>query len=63
MAEKLNYEKGIFWSEVALSDVFTILGNYPLELDYGFTVLSLAKKMNTPLEMAQAYGILSDCYL
>jgi len=62
LAEKLHYEYGIFWSEVALSDVFIILGNYPLELDYGFKALSLAKKMNTPLEIGQAFGILSDCY-
>jgi signal transduction histidine kinase len=62
LAEKLHYEYGIFWSEVALSNVFSILGNYPLELDYGFKTLSLAKKMNTPLEIGQAFGILSDCY-
>src|SRR5687767_8641092 len=30
LAEKLNYEPGIFWSAITLGESFALLGNYPL---------------------------------
>ena len=62
LSEKLNFEKGIFWSEITSGGAIAFLGNYPLALDYDFKALTLANKMNRPLELAFAKGSLSDVY-
>ena len=62
LAEKLNFESGIFWSIVPLSASLSIMGNYPLSLSFCFKALNLAKKMNTQLEISFANGITADTY-
>jgi two-component system, NarL family, sensor histidine kinase UhpB len=62
LAEKLNYEPGIFWSEIMLGEALAILGNYPLALEYNFKALTLAKKLNDPLKLCYGNGGLSSCY-
>ena len=62
LSENLQYEMGIFWSEYAINGALYYLGNYPLELQYCFMALSLAKKMNTEQEIVNAYCMLSDYY-
>jgi signal transduction histidine kinase len=62
LAEKLNYEPGIFWSEITLGESFARLGNYPLSLEYNFKALALAKKLNHPLKLCYGNGGLAACY-
>src|SRR5690606_34561646 len=62
LAEKLNYEPGIFWSEITLGESFARLGNYPLSLDYNLKALALAKKLNHPLKLCFGNGGLAACY-
>src|SRR5688572_11738370 len=62
LAEKLNYEPGIFWSEITLGESFALLGNYPLSLEYNFKALALAKKLNHPLKLCYGNGGLAACY-
>ncbi|HEX6181071.1 MAG TPA: ATP-binding protein [Chitinophagaceae bacterium] len=62
LAEKLNYEPGIFWSEITLGESFALLGNYPLSLEYNFKALALAKKLNDPLKLCFGNGGLAACY-
>lgn len=62
LAEKLNYEPGIFWSEITLGESFALLGNYPLSLEYNFKALALAKKLNHPLKLCFGNGGLAACY-
>lgn len=62
LAEKLNYESGIFWSEITLGESFARLGNYPLSLEYNFKALALAKKLNEPLKLCYGNGGLAACY-
>jgi two-component system sensor histidine kinase UhpB len=62
LAEKLEYEEGIFWSVVATNGALIFTGNYPLELDYAFKALSLSKKLNKPRSTGYANGMLSDYY-
>ncbi len=63
LAEKLNYEPGIFWSEITLGESFARLGNYPLSLDYNLKALALAKKLDHPLKLCYGNGGLAACYL
>ena len=62
LAEKLNYEPGIFWSAITLGESFALLGNYPLSLEYNFKALELAKKLNHPLKLCFGNGGLAACY-
>lgn len=62
LAEKLNYEPGIFWSEITIGESFALLGNYPLSLEYNFKALTLAKKLNHPLKLCFGNGGLVACY-
>src|SRR5450432_498874 len=48
LAEKLQYDRGIFWSIVYINKSLYILGNYSLELDYAFKAFPLGKKLNEP---------------
>jgi len=62
LAEKLNFEPGIFWSEVASNGSLTLLGNYPRQLESCFKAFALAQKINTPRTIAMSNGMLSECY-
>ncbi|HKO81374.1 MAG TPA: ATP-binding protein [Chitinophagaceae bacterium] len=62
LAEKLNYEPGIFWSEITLCESLAILGNHPLSLEHSFKALALAKKLDDTLKLCYANGNLASCY-
>lgn len=62
LAEKLNYEPGIFWSEITLCESLAILGNHPLSLEHSFKALALAKKLGDTLKLCYANGNLASCY-
>ncbi len=62
LAEKLNYEWGIWESEISLARSLTTLGNYPLSLNYSFKALALAKKLNNLYAIGWTMGALADCY-
>jgi two-component system sensor histidine kinase UhpB len=62
LAEKLHYDKGIFWAAAAMDGALIFTGNYPLELDCAFKALALSKKLNTPRTTGYANGMLSDYY-
>ncbi|MEJ0101976.1 MAG: histidine kinase [Bacteroidota bacterium] len=62
LAEKLQYDKGIFWSIVNINKSLYILGNYALELDYAFRAYPLGKKLNNPFAIGWSNGMLGDCY-
>lgn len=63
LATKLNYQEGIFWSEITVSGSLAVLGNYPMSLEHGFKAMALAKKSNKSLHLAFANGNLAECYL
>ncbi len=63
LSEKLKYDKGIFWSIVALNHCLFVLGNYTLELDYALRAFPLAKKLNDNYAIGWSYGMLVDSYL
>ena len=62
LAEKLNFDRGIFWSIVYINKSLFFLGNYALELDYAFKAFPLGKKLNDPYTIGWANGMLGDCY-
>jgi two-component system, NarL family, sensor histidine kinase UhpB len=62
LAEKLNDEPGMFWSEITHGEALAILGNYPLALEYNLKALALAKKLNDPLKLCYGNGGMSSCY-
>ena len=62
LAEKLKYDRGIFWSVVALNGALIFTGNYPLELEYCFKAFELSKKIDDPEVIGMANGMLSDYY-
>lgn len=62
LSETINYEVGIFWSLSAICGASTLVGNYPLEIEYAFKALALSKKLNQPRMTGFANGMLSDYY-
>jgi two-component system sensor histidine kinase UhpB len=62
LAEKLNDEAGMFWSEIPLCESLAILGNHPLALDYSFRAFERAKKLGDNLKLCYANGNLAACY-
>ena len=62
LAEKLQFDKGIFWSIVSINKSLFILGNYTLELDYAFRAYPLGKKLNNTYTTGWANGMIGDCY-
>ncbi len=62
LAQKINFDWGIFTAEFRLSGALMISGNYPLALDHGFRFLSLAKKRNDTLYTSIANAVLGECY-
>jgi len=61
LSEKLNYEKGILFSEGNLAISLQYAGNYPLGLDYAFKTLSLAKKIS-PSDIPWATSLVAYSY-
>jgi len=62
LAEKLNDEPGIFWSEITLCESLAILGNHPLALEHSFRALALAEKSGDTLKLCFGNGNLAACY-
>lgn len=62
LAKKINYEPGVLNAEFVLSSALTVLGNYPLAIDFGFKALSHAKKTGDPLKIIWANARLAQCY-
>ncbi|MEP7229509.1 MAG: hypothetical protein ABI691_04615, partial [Ginsengibacter sp.] len=52
IAEKFNYDAGMFWSIQTLHNALHITGNYTEELDYALKALPIAKRLND----LSAYG-------
>ncbi len=63
LAEKLQFDKGIFWSIQSLDHSLYITGNYTLELDFALRALPLAKKLNDNYALGWSNGMLADSYL
>ena len=62
LAERLNYEVGIFWSISAICGTSILVGDYPKEIEYAFKALALSKKLNDPRMTGFAHGMLSESY-
>ena len=62
LAEKLDYEVGIFWSISAICGTSMLVGNYALEIEYAFRALALSKKLKQPRMMGFANGMMSEYY-
>jgi signal transduction histidine kinase len=62
LAEQLHFDKGIFFSIVAINKSLCVLGNYALELDYAFKAYPIGQKLNTPFTLGWSNGMLGDCY-
>ena len=62
LAKKINFENGILKAEFSLTGSLMTSGNYPLALDHGLKLLSLAKKTDDPNTLVSANGTLAFCY-
>ncbi|MDB5148162.1 MAG: hypothetical protein JWQ57_2182 [Mucilaginibacter sp.] len=62
LAEKLNYDAGIFYAEGYLIQSLATLGNYPLAIDFGLKALARSKKTGRPFFIVWANLGLSNCY-
>ena len=63
LAEKLQFDKGIFWSIQRLDRCLYVTGNYTLELDYALRAFQIAKKLNDRYAIGWSNGMLADSYL
>jgi signal transduction histidine kinase len=63
LAEKLKFDRGIFWSIVSLNHSLFITGNYSLELDYAIRAFPIAEKLNDQYAIGWSNGMLCDSYL
>ncbi|MEP7374000.1 MAG: ATP-binding protein [Chitinophagaceae bacterium] len=63
LAEKLEYDRGIFWSIVSLDHSLYISGNYSLELEYALKALPIAKRLNDQYAIGWSNGMICDSYL
>ena len=63
LSEKLQFDRGIFWSIVSLDHSLYITGNYTLELDYALKAIPFAKKLNDRYASGWSNGMLADSYL
>ncbi len=61
-SRELNYQPGVFESEVALAYSQIILGNFPLALEYCFQAKETAKKLTDTSSITFTDFLLSDCY-
>jgi len=62
LAEKLNYESGIYNAEEYACVSLATLGNYPLAIDFGLKGLAISKKIGNPLLIGLANTRLVYCY-
>lgn len=62
LAEKINDEPGIFWSEITLCESWAVLGNHALALEHSFRALALAEKLRDTLKLCYGNGNLASCY-
>jgi signal transduction histidine kinase len=62
LAEKLNYENGIFNAEIWSSISLSTLGNYPLAIDFGFKALKISNSNRPFLPKIKANSVLAYCY-
>ena len=62
LAQKLQYDPGIFWSIVSLDHSLYISGNYALELDNALNALPLAVKLKDRYAFGWSNGMLADSY-
>lgn len=62
LAEKLQFDNGIFWSIVEINKSLYALGNYTLELDYAFRAYPLGNKLNNTYTFGWANGMMGDCF-
>lgn len=62
LAEQLNDEDGLFWSQIMQGEALAILGNYALALEHNFNARDLALRSADPLKLCYANGGLYSCY-
>ncbi|CAN5520433.1 hypothetical protein BH10BAC3_BH10BAC3_07000 [soil metagenome] len=63
LSEKLQFDKGIFWSIVSLNHSLYTTGNYTLELEFALRAFPLAKNLNDQTATGWSNGMLADSYL
>ena len=63
LAEKLQFDRGIFWAIVSLDHSLYITGNYTMELDYALKAVPIAKKLNDHHATGWSSGMLADSYI
>jgi two-component system, NarL family, sensor histidine kinase UhpB len=63
LAEKLQFNKGIFWSIVSLNHSLYVSGNYTEELEYALKALPIAQKLNDRYAIGWSNGMICDSYL
>lgn len=61
-SQQLNYQPGVFESEVSLAYSQMILGNFPLALEYCFKAKETSKNLTDTSSIAFTDFLLSDCY-
>lgn len=61
-AERLQYDKGIFYSLINIHKALYALGNYALDIDYAFKAQAIGRRINSPFSLAWSNGMLGDCY-
>jgi hypothetical protein len=62
LAEKLQFDDGMFWAIVFINKSLFTLGNYALELDYAFKAYPLGYKINNSFTVGWANGMMGDAY-
>jgi len=62
LAQKLNFQHGIAFSEGQMCGASTTIGNYPQGLYYGYKQLALWKKLNDHSGIADSYINIAMCY-
>ncbi len=62
IAEKFNYDAGMFWSIQTLHNALHITGNYTEELDYALKALPIAKRLNDLSAYGWSNGMIADSY-
>jgi signal transduction histidine kinase len=63
LSEKLQYDKGIFWSIVSLDRCLFVSGNYAVELDNALRVQPILNKLNDQYALGWSNGMLCDSYM
>jgi two-component system sensor histidine kinase UhpB len=63
LAEKLKYDKGIFWSIQSLHNSLHVTGNYTEELNYALKALPVAERLNDLYAWGWSNGMICDSYI